>query len=264
MRLLCRVPRPYLMRNHSIPSARFLVWALRGLAFAAAIWGLFNIAHATESSRLAANAVMQIPEFRGNEDARALAEQNARAAGASGIAGGGDGGPYADRVDRSCSSSWQKGCGCVSSSRGTRVDRAERPGERRVHMSQTLQTPSGTEPIRRPGTAFGLLGLLLGSSRSGRLCCPGKRRSLSLGLLILIVGLLQNMTGFARRDPDATGTWFSRGGASILTGLLLMAMPKLTFAALALAARAFVDRERRFRHRRGHSSARAKRTGSGR
>src|SRR5262249_31718190 len=37
---------------------------------------------------------------------------------------------------------------------------------------------------------------------------------------------------FGLRDPAKAGSWFSRGGAS--TGLLLMAMPKLTFSALAL------------------------------
>jgi uncharacterized membrane protein HdeD (DUF308 family) len=63
---------------------------------------------------------------------------------------------------------------------------------------------------------------------------PGRLAFLVLGLLILIFGLLQNFAGFALRDIDAAGSWFSRGGASILTGLLLIAMPNLTFAGLAI------------------------------
>jgi uncharacterized membrane protein HdeD (DUF308 family) len=63
---------------------------------------------------------------------------------------------------------------------------------------------------------------------------PGQLAFLVLGLLILIFGLLQNFAGFALRDADAEGSWFSRGGGSILTGLLLMAMPSLTFAGLAI------------------------------
>jgi uncharacterized membrane protein HdeD (DUF308 family) len=63
---------------------------------------------------------------------------------------------------------------------------------------------------------------------------PGKLAFLVLGLLILIFGLLQNFAGFALRDASAEGSWFSRGGGSILTGLLLMAMPNLTFAGLAI------------------------------
>src|SRR5262249_49647700 len=57
---------------------------------------------------------------------------------------------------------------------------------------------------------------------------------LVLGLLILVFGLLQNVTGFALRDPAAAGDWLARGGGSILTGVLRIAMPKLTFAGLAL------------------------------
>jgi len=55
-----------------------------------------------------------------------------------------------------------------------------------------------------------------------------------LGLLILLFGLLQNYAGFAQRAAGAAGSWFSSGGASIVTGLLLIVMPKLTFAGLAL------------------------------
>ena len=87
---------------------------------------------------------------------------------------------------------------------------------------------------------------------------PGKLAFLVLGLLILIFGLLQNFAGFALRNPDASGSWFSRGGASILTGLLLMAMPNLTFAALAMLLGLSWMVERRIRGCRGHSSARGR------
>ncbi len=88
--------------------------------------------------------------------------------------------------------------------------------------------------FRPPGRIIGLLGLLLGVFALGTPLLPGKLAFFVLGLLILCVGLLQNVTGFALPDQGAARSWFSRGGASILTGLLLMAMPKLTFAALAL------------------------------
>ena len=81
---------------------------------------------------------------------------------------------------------------------------------------------------------IGLAGVLLGVFALGTPLLPGKLAFLVLGLLILIFGLLQNFAGFALRDPDAAGSWFSRGGASIVTGLLLIAMPSLTFAGLAL------------------------------
>ncbi len=80
----------------------------------------------------------------------------------------------------------------------------------------------------------GLAGVLLGVFALATPLLPGKFAFIVLGLLILIFGLLQNFAGFALRDPDASGSWFSRGGGSILTGLLLMAMPNLTFAGLAI------------------------------
>ena len=63
---------------------------------------------------------------------------------------------------------------------------------------------------------------------------PGKLAFAVLGALILAFGLLQNYTGFGLANESAAFSWFSRGGASILTGLLLLAMPKLTFAGLAI------------------------------
>lgn len=93
---------------------------------------------------------------------------------------------------------------------------------------------SAGQVVRPPGRLIGLLGLLLGGLALAAPLLPGRLAFLALGLLILIVGLLQNFTGFAVRDPAASGSWFSRGGASILTGLLLLAMPRLIFAALAL------------------------------
>lgn len=98
---------------------------------------------------------------------------------------------------------------------------------------QAAIRPSPFSP-RVPGRAQGLFGLVIGLLALAAPFLPDKLAFLVLGLLILMVGLLQNVTGFALRDPKASGTWFSRGGASILTGLLLMAMPRLTFAALAL------------------------------
>ncbi len=81
---------------------------------------------------------------------------------------------------------------------------------------------------------IGIVALLLGVFALGAPFLAGRLAFLVLGLLILIFGLLQNYTGFALRDPEAGGSWFARGGSSILTGLLLIAMPKLTFAGLAL------------------------------
>jgi len=81
---------------------------------------------------------------------------------------------------------------------------------------------------------IGLAGVLLGMFALVATLLPGKLAFLVLGLLILFFGMLQNMAGFALRDPDAANSWFSRGGASILTGLLLIATPRLTFAGLAL------------------------------
>lgn len=101
-------------------------------------------------------------------------------------------------------------------------------------MAESSQNKLAGRPSRSPGKTIGLFGLLLGIFALGTPLLPGKLAFFVLGLLILIVGLLQNMTGFARQDQGATGSWFSRGGASMLTGLLLMVMPKLTFAGLAL------------------------------
>jgi uncharacterized membrane protein HdeD (DUF308 family) len=81
---------------------------------------------------------------------------------------------------------------------------------------------------------MGLVGLLLGVLALVTPLLPGKLAFLVLGLLILVFGLLQNVAGFGLGDRRAAGSWFSRGGASIVTGLLLLAMPKLTFAGLAL------------------------------
>lgn len=92
-------------------------------------------------------------------------------------------------------------------------------------------TPSSDQ---RPGRMIGALGIVLGVLALAATLLPGYLAYFALGLLILLVGLLQNFTGFAVRDQAATGAWFSRGGASIVTGLLLMAMPKLTFAGMAL------------------------------
>ncbi len=96
------------------------------------------------------------------------------------------------------------------------------------------QGESASRLLRTPGRVIGLAGLLLGMFALATPLLPGTFAFIVLGLLILIFGLLQNFTGFALRDPDASGSWFSRGGGSILTGLLLMAMPNLTFAGLAI------------------------------
>lgn len=103
-------------------------------------------------------------------------------------------------------------------------------------MTENPQTgpEAAPRPFKKPGWIIGLLGLLLGFFALATPLLPSQLAFFVLGLLILIVGLLQNVTGFAVRDSAASGTWFSRGGSSILTGLLLMAMPKLTFAGLAL------------------------------
>src|SRR5262249_9084553 len=103
-------------------------------------------------------------------------------------------------------------------------------------MTTTAQprAEAASKSFRRPGRMIGLAGLLLGAFALGTPLLPGTLAFLVLGLLILIFGLLQNFAGFGLRDPAAAGSWFSRGGASILTGLLLIAMPKLTFAGLAV------------------------------
>ena len=88
--------------------------------------------------------------------------------------------------------------------------------------------------IQRPSAIIGISGMVLGVLAMVAPFLPGTLPFLVLGLLILLFGLLQNYAGFAIRDPNTAASWFSRGGASILTGLLLLAMPKLTFAGLAL------------------------------
>lgn len=87
---------------------------------------------------------------------------------------------------------------------------------------------------RTPGRAIGLLGLVLGVLALGTPLAPQRWAFFVLGVCVLLFGLLQNMTGFALRERDQTTSWWSRGGSSILTGLLLLFMPKLTFAGLAL------------------------------
>jgi uncharacterized membrane protein HdeD (DUF308 family) len=105
-------------------------------------------------------------------------------------------------------------------------------------MNETSPKQLAREPephnMPQPRRAIALVGLSLGVFALAAPLLPGRLPFVALGLVILVVGLLQNFTGFALRDPGASSTWFSRGGASILTGLLLLAMPRLTFAALAL------------------------------
>jgi uncharacterized membrane protein HdeD (DUF308 family) len=86
----------------------------------------------------------------------------------------------------------------------------------------------------RPRAAVGVAGLVLGVLSVAAPFLPGKLAFLALGTMILLFGLLQNYAGFGIQDPRAAVSWFSRGGSSILTGILLLAMPKLTFAGLAL------------------------------
>lgn len=98
----------------------------------------------------------------------------------------------------------------------------------RPHTSEPM-----ARPVAPPGRLIGLAGLTLGMFAFAAPLLSGNLAFFVLGLLILALGLLQNVSGFALRDADAAGSWFARGGASILTGVLLMAMPKLTFAGLA-------------------------------
>src|SRR5262245_12809780 len=93
---------------------------------------------------------------------------------------------------------------------------------------------SAADSPKAPSRMIGATALLLGVLALGAPLLAGRLAFLVLGLLILSFGLIQNFTGFALRDPAAAGSWFSRGGASIVTGLLLLAMPKLTFGGLAL------------------------------
>jgi uncharacterized membrane protein HdeD (DUF308 family) len=97
-------------------------------------------------------------------------------------------------------------------------------------MATTSQLP--VQP--NPGRMIGLMGFLVGLLAVGTPFLPNKLAFLVLGFLILIFGLLQNFAGFALRDSKAATSWLSRGGASILTGLLLMATPRLSFAGLAI------------------------------
>jgi uncharacterized membrane protein HdeD (DUF308 family)/3',5'-cyclic AMP phosphodiesterase CpdA len=88
--------------------------------------------------------------------------------------------------------------------------------------------------FEKPRAIVGAAGMLLGLFAVAAPFLPGKLAFVVLGALILAFGLLQNYTGFGLADESAAFSWFSRGGASILTGLLLLAMPKLTFAGLAI------------------------------
>ncbi|MCI0682046.1 MAG: metallophosphoesterase [Gemmataceae bacterium] len=95
----------------------------------------------------------------------------------------------------------------------------------------TDAAPPATKP---PGRLIGILGMLLGAFALAAPMLPGRLAFPVLGLLILAVGLLQNITGFGLTNAARSGAWFSRGGSSVITGLLLMIMPKLTFAGLAI------------------------------
>src|SRR5262245_2194055 len=87
---------------------------------------------------------------------------------------------------------------------------------------------------RAPGKLIGLAGLALGLFALATPLFPSRLAFLFLGLTVLVLGLLQNFVGYALRDPDGSGSWFSRGGGSIITGLLLIAAPRLSFAGLAI------------------------------
>jgi uncharacterized membrane protein HdeD (DUF308 family) len=84
------------------------------------------------------------------------------------------------------------------------------------------------------GRILGLAGILLGLFSLATSLLPGNLSFLILGLLILSFGLLQNLAGFALGDSSVAESWFARGGTSILTGALLIAIPKMTFAGLAV------------------------------
>jgi uncharacterized membrane protein HdeD (DUF308 family)/predicted phosphodiesterase len=81
---------------------------------------------------------------------------------------------------------------------------------------------------------MGIYGIILGLLAITAPFFPGRGAFAVLGMLILMYGLLQNFTGFRLRDADATRSWFSRGGSSILTGIILLLLPKFTLAGLAI------------------------------
>lgn len=93
---------------------------------------------------------------------------------------------------------------------------------------------SETRSARGPGRVIGAAALLLGIFALGTPVAAGRWAYLVLGLLILAFGLLQNFAGFSMRGDAAAGSWFSRGGSSILTGVVLVLMPSLSFAGLAI------------------------------
>ena len=98
-------------------------------------------------------------------------------------------------------------------------------------LRQSVHLPNlATE---RPRAVVGAAGLLLGVLSMAAAFIPGTLAFLVLGSMIVCFGLLQNYSGLGLRDPSAAVSWFSRGGGLILTGLLLIAMPKLTFAGLS-------------------------------
>jgi uncharacterized membrane protein HdeD (DUF308 family) len=103
-----------------------------------------------------------------------------------------------------------------------------------MNGSRQSDAEAANRAIARPGRIIGIAGVLLGVFAIATPFLPGRIAFLLLGLLILVYGLLQNVAGFSLRDPAAAGSWFSRGGASILTGLLLIGSPRLTFAGLAI------------------------------
>jgi uncharacterized membrane protein HdeD (DUF308 family) len=88
--------------------------------------------------------------------------------------------------------------------------------------------------IAKPRAIVGVAGMLIGLFAFLAPFLPGRSAFAVLGILILFFGLLQNYTGFGLANPNAAVSWFSRGGTSILTGLLLLAIPKLAFAGLAI------------------------------
>jgi uncharacterized membrane protein HdeD (DUF308 family) len=85
-----------------------------------------------------------------------------------------------------------------------------------------------------PSLAVGLSGIVLGLLAFGTPFLPGRAGFVVLGFLLVAYGVLQNFTGFATRDSGTSGSWLARGGLSVLTGVLLLVMPKLSFAALAV------------------------------
>ena len=103
-------------------------------------------------------------------------------------------------------------------------------------MGESPTIPPSSAPFRAksPSRLIGLFALTLGCLAFATPMLPTKLAFFALGLTLVFMGVLQRAANFAVGEPDVARMWLGRGGASIVTGLLLMAAPSLTFAALAL------------------------------